>query len=146
MEMHPGLYEKILAAGHKPGNHSYSHIKGWGVRPGEYVEDVDFANQTMRSDLFRPPYGRISRRQAQVLGQRYRLVMGGIVSQDYSSLVSPQRCLENVIRHVRPGSIIVFHDSVKSYGNIRYALPLSLEYIKNMGLEFRTLEFKDKNG
>jgi Predicted xylanase/chitin deacetylase len=143
IEMYPGLFEAILAAGHKVGNHTYSHLRGWEVRLGEYVEDVDFANQTVRSDLFRPPYGRISRRQADVLRQRYKLIMGGIVSEDYSPNVSPSKCLENITRYVRAGSIVVFHDSLKSEHNTRYALPRSLKHIKEMGLEFKTLEFTD---
>lgn len=144
IEMYPHLYDMIIAAGHKVGNHSYSHVRGWAVPLNEYLEDVDFANQVVHSDLFRPPYGRITRRQAEVLRQRYTLVMGGIVSQDYSSAMHPRKCLRNVTRFVKPGSIIVFHDSQKAERNMRYAMPRSLEYIKNMGLEFKLLEFSDE--
>ena len=114
VEQHPDLYRAIADAGHKVGNHSYSHIKGWGMATGQYVADVDLANQLVESDIFRPPYGRIRRRQAEVLSERYRLVMGGIVSQDYSPSVTPQECLRNVTRYVDGGSIVVFHDSAKS--------------------------------
>lgn len=141
IEMYPHLYGMILEAGHKVGNHSYSHLKGWGVSLTEYTEDADFANQVVRSDLFRPPYGRITRRQADVLRRRYRLIMGGIVSRDYSPAVNPRKCLENVTKYVKGGSIVVFHDSRKAERNIRYALPHSLEHISKMGLEFKTLEF-----
>ena len=110
VEQHPDLYRAIADAGHKVGNHSYSHIKGWGMATGQYVADVDLANQLVESDIFRPPYGRIRRRQAEVLSERYRLVMGGIVSQDYSPSVTPQECLRNVTRYVDGGSIVVFHD------------------------------------
>lgn len=144
IEMYPHLYDMIIAAGHKVGNHSYSHVKGWAVSLNEYVDDVEFANRSVRSDLFRPPYGRITRRQAEVLGERYTLVMGGIVSQDYSSAIHPRKCLRNVTEHVEPGSIIVFHDSGKSWRNMSYAMPRSLEHIKKMGLEFKLLDFPKK--
>ncbi len=139
-EQYPDLHEKIVAAGHKIGNHSYSHQKGWGVSLERYVEDVDFANQLLRSDLFRPPYGRITKTQARVLSERYHLVMGNIVSEDYSQLVSPRQCLHNVTEHVRPGSIVVFHDSIKAYRNMRYALPRTLEYLKKNGMASAVLE------
>lgn len=142
VEMYPDLYDRIIAAGHKVGNHSYSHLKGWEVSTKQYVEDVDFANQLVRSDLFRPPYGRIKKSQAKQLAERYRLVMGGIVSQDYSPLVHPRTCLRNVTKFVRPGDIVVFHDSQKSYRNMRYAFPRALDHIRKMNLEFRVLEFE----
>ena len=145
IEMYPELYAMILGAGHKSGNHTYSHLRGWGVRLNEYIGDVEFANRTVKSDLFRPPYGRISRRQANVLGQRYKLIMGGIVSEDYSPRITPEKCLENVTKHGGPGSIVVFHDSLKSQRNTRYALPRSLKYIKEMGLEFKVLDFGEKD-
>lgn len=144
IEMYPHLYDMIIAAGHKVGNHSYSHLKGWEVSLQEYIEDVDFANQVVHSDLFRPPYGRITKRQAEVLRQRYRLIMGGIVSQDYAPLVHPKKCLKNVTKFVKPGSIIVFHDSKKSQRNMRYAMPRSLDFIRKQGWEFKLLQFDNK--
>lgn len=143
VEQHPELYRKIIEAGHKVGNHSYSHLKGWRTSTEQYVEDVELANQLVKSDLFRPPYGRIRTHQAEVLAQRYRLVMGDVVSQDYSPSISPQKCLHNVIDHVKGGSIVVFHDSLKSFENTRYALPLAIEYIREMGLEFKTIGFEE---
>lgn len=139
VEQHPDLYRAIADAGHKVGNHSYSHIKGWGMATGQYVADVDLANQLVESDIFRPPYGRIRRRQAEVLSERYRLVMGGIVSQDYSPSVTPQECLRNVTRYVDGGSIVVFHDSAKAFRNTEYALPRAIEYIAEAGFRFGTI-------
>lgn len=139
VEQHPDLYRAIADAGHKVGNHSYSHIKGWGMATGQYVADVDLANQLVESDIFRPPYGRIRRRQAEVLSERYRLVMGGIVSQDYSPSVTPRECLRNVTRYVGGGSIVVFHDSAKAFRNTEYALPRAIEYIAEAGFRFGTI-------
>lgn len=141
VEMYPDLYDKIIDAGHKVGNHSYSHQKGWGVATEKYVEDVDFGNQYLRSDLFRPPYGRIKKSQARILRERYRLIMGGVVSEDYSLLVTPYQCLTNVTDYVKAGAIVVFHDSPKAYRNMRYALPRTLAYIQKLGLRCSVIEF-----
>ncbi len=140
VEMYPHLYERILAAGHKVGNHTYSHLKGWEVSAEQYVEDIRRADSLVHSGLFRPPYGRITKEQARALRGRYRLIMGGIVSRDYSPLVSPGKCLRNVTRFVSGGSIVVFHDSLKSYRNMSYALPRTLDHIIEMGLQFKTIE------
>jgi peptidoglycan/xylan/chitin deacetylase (PgdA/CDA1 family) len=139
VEQHPETYAKILAAGHKTGNHTYSHQKGWRMSLQRYVEDVDFAAQLIHSDLFRPPYGRITPAQARVLSERYHLIMWDILSRDYSSLVSPRQCVKNVTRHVGAGSIVVFHDSWKSARRLKYALPRVLEYIYNKGLRCESI-------
>ncbi len=140
VEQHPETYARILEVGHKPGNHTYSHQKGWGMSTERYVEDVDFAAQLIRSDLFRAPYGRITPSQVRVLSERYNMVMWDILSRDYSPLVTPQQCVRNVTRHVRPGSIVVFHDSLKSGRNLRYALPRVLDHIYDKGLKCSSIE------
>ena len=92
VEMYPDLYKRILDAGHKVGNHTYSHQKGWGMSLERYTEDVDFANDLIHSELFRPPYARITPAQARFLGQRYKLVMWDIISRDYNRRL-PQHAL-----------------------------------------------------
>lgn len=136
VEMYPEVAQKILDQGSIIGNHTYSHQKGWSMSLARYVEDVDFAAQYIHSDLFRPPYGRITPSQVKVLSERYNIIMWDILSRDYSRWVSPRGCYKNVVKYVQPGSIVAFHDSWKSYRNLRYALPRILDYIYNkMGLE-----------
>lgn len=96
-----------MDAGHKVGNHTYSHQKGWGMSLERYIEDVDFANDLIHSELFRPPYARITPAQARALSQRYKLVMWDVLSRDYSRSLSPRKCLKNVTKHLEPGAIVV---------------------------------------
>jgi peptidoglycan/xylan/chitin deacetylase (PgdA/CDA1 family) len=140
VEMHPDIFNRIVAEGHTIGNHSYSHLKGWETRTGQYVQDVDLANDLLNSTLFRPPYGRIKKRQAKLLLKRYKIVMWNLLSMDYSKWVSPKRCASIVINNLRPGSIIVFHDSAKAEKNMKYGLTKLLEEAKRRGLEFAVIE------
>lgn len=141
VEQHQQTFLKILDAGHRAGNHTYSHQKGWGMTTERYVEDVDFAAQLIQSDLFRAPYGRIKPTQARVLAERYHMIMWDVLSRDYSSVVTPRQCVRNVTRHVKRGSIVVFHDSRKSETNLKYALPRVLDYIYNeKGLKCSAIE------
>ena len=137
--MYPDLYRRILDAGHRIGNHTYSHQKGWGMSLERYIEDVDFANDLVRSELFRPPYARITPAQARALGQRYKLVMWDVLSRDYNRRLSPRTCLNNVTKYLAAGSIVVFHDSEKSFRNMRYALPRTLEKIRELGLKCKSI-------
>ncbi len=140
VEMYPDLYEKILAHGHRVGNHSYSHQRGWRMSLERYVEDVDFANDTLQSTLFRPPYAMITPSQARLLSQRYKLIMWDILSRDYNRKLSPRACLRNVVPHLKGGSIVVFHDSVKSFRNMSYALPRTLAKVKELGLKCKSID------
>ncbi len=139
VEMHPDLFQKILDAGHRVGNHTYSHQKGWKMSLERYVEDVDFANDLIHSDLFRPPYAMITPSQARVLSTRYKLIMWDILSRDYNRHLRPRTCLNNVIPYLEPGSVVVFHDSEKSFRNMRYVLPRTLERCKELGLECKAI-------
>jgi peptidoglycan/xylan/chitin deacetylase (PgdA/CDA1 family) len=140
VEQHPETFAKILAAGHKPGNHTYSHQKGWGMSVERYVEDVDFAAQFIPGELFRPPYGRITPAQVHVLAERYHLIMWDVLSRDYNALITPRQCVRNVTKHVRAGSIVVFHDSLKTSRKMRYALPRVLDFIYDRGLKCAAIE------
>ena len=140
VEQHPDIYQQILDEGHAVGNHTYSHQKGWEMKTWRYIEDVDFADDLIHSNLLRPPYGRIKPVQARVLSERYNLIMWSVLSQDYSLLVSPRKCLKNVTKHVTNGSIVLFHDSNKAFRNLRYALPRVLDFLHQQGYNCSKIE------
>lgn len=140
VDLYPEIYQQILSRGHAVGNHTYSHQKGWGMGTGRYLEDVDLAGGMIRSNLFRPPYGRVTPAQIRRLSDRYHIIMWDILSRDYSQVVSPRSCVRNVTRHLRPGSIVVFHDSVKASRNMYYALPRVLEEIARRGFTTKVIE------
>lgn len=129
----PELYKQILARGHRVGNHSFSHLKGFRTKAKVYKKDADRAAELIDSKLFRPPYGRILPAHVRHLTQDYTVIMWTVLSVDYNPKVSEQQVLRNVLENVRPGSIIVFHDSLKASKNLYYALPVVLEYLKEQG-------------
>ena len=139
-EMYPDLSRRIVEAGHRIGNHTYSHQKGWGMSLERYIEDVDFANDLLHTELFRPPYARITPAQARALAKRYKLVMWDVLSRDYNRALSPRTCLRNVTRYLEGGSIVVFHDSEKSFRNMSYALRRTLQAVRDMGLKCKAID------
>ncbi len=139
-ELYPDLYQKILAAGHKIGNHTYSHQKGWVMSLERYLEDIDCADDIVHSDLFRPPYARVTPAQMRAVAKRFKIVMWSIVSRDYNRHLSPRRVLHNVLDRIEPGSIVVFHDSDKAFRNMSYALTRTLEHIKEKGWKCKIVE------
>ncbi|SCY75328.1 polysaccharide deacetylase family protein [Flavobacterium caeni] len=136
---HPAVLQKVLAAGHSIGNHTFNHLKGWETETAAYIENVrlcaeEITKHTANVSIMRPPYGKIKRKQAQILRKAgYKIIMWDIVSADFDLEVTPEQCLQNVVKNVQPGSIIVFHDSVKASKNLRYALPKTLEFLAENG-------------
>ena len=133
VDKHPEIYSQILSAGHSVGNHSYSHLKGFRSSIRRYMDDIDLAADMIDSKLFRPPYGRIFPGQVKAVMQQYDIIMWDVLSIDYNSGLSGKRVLQNVTRNVKPGSIIVFHDSDKAAENLYYALPRTLEFLQSEG-------------
>ena len=139
VEQHPDIFNQLKDQGHKIGNHSYSHISGWKSNNEFYFDDVEKCQQLVKSNLFRPPYGRITRSQANTLKSNYQLMMWNVLSGDYSNKITPEKCLANVTENTKSGSIIVFHDSVKAKKNLAYALPKSIDFLLGKGFKFDTL-------
>lgn len=140
VERNPGLYQQIIKSGHAVGNHTYSHLKGWETPDKEYFEDIELASQFIKSDLYRPPYGKITRSQLSYLKKRYRIVMWDVMSRDYNIKLSTQRILQIVNKNVSSGSIVVFHDSLKSKEKIKHNIPVILEKFSSLGFTFASLK------
>lgn len=136
---HPGIFDRILKSGHTVGNHTFNHLNGWQYNTQDYTKDVAAAAGVIKSSLFRPPYGRIKKQQADELKSQFEIVMWDVLSYDFDALVSPQKCYQNVIGNVQPGSIVVFHDSLKAFTNLKYALPEALRYLNDQGYSFKAL-------
>ena len=138
---HPGIYRQIIEEGHAVGNHSHQHLNGWKTETGVYVDDVVQAAQHISSGLYRPPYGRITRRQAAELQTKLGLnmVMWSVLSGDFDKGLSPAGCLTNSLQ-AGAGSIVVFHDSEKAFDRMRYALPLLLEHYSERGFVFHSIK------
>ena len=131
VDKHPGIYRQILEAGHSVGNHSYSHLKGFRTSIRTYRDDIELASNLIDSKLFRPPYGRIFPGQVRALMNNYRIIMWDVLSNDYDKKIPGERIVRNVISNVKPGSIIVFHDSDKASKNLYYALPRVLQHLRS---------------
>lgn len=127
------VYRQILDEGHTTGNHTYNHLNGWKTNDAEYIKNSMFAQKYIESNLFRPPYGRISRSQIQQLKPVFKIIMWDVLSGDFDIHLSPQRCLKNVLSNTVPGSVIVFHDSEKALPRLEYALPKALQFFAEKG-------------
>ncbi len=137
---HPELYEEIKRRGHSYGNHTMHHVQGMKTSTRAYLRDIEEADALIDSSLFRPPHGIMRWAQSRALRNHYNIVMYDLVTRDYDPSIRPDKILRNVMDYVRNGSIIVFHDSLRSERNLRYALPLAIKWFKKEGYEFLPID------
>jgi peptidoglycan/xylan/chitin deacetylase (PgdA/CDA1 family) len=137
---HPQIVERILSQGHQIGNHTQTHRNGWKTGYAQYLRDVITAKNHIPSTLFRPPYGQISRTQTTALKKHFKLIMWDVLSGDFDPKMSVENCIEIVCKTSRPGSIIVFHDSMKASPILLQALPVILQRLKNQGFKFSSIQ------
>ena len=138
IDKHPEIYEQVVKAGHAIGNHTYNHLKGWRCSYREYMANA--AKFPKATSLFRPPYGKATLRQRRALHHMgYRLIYWDVLTRDYDKSVSPETMLARIKRETRPGSIINFHDSLKSNERMLAVLPQAIEWLKKEGYEIALL-------
>ena len=137
---HPREFAMIKERGHRLGNHTFNHLRGFEWLTKNYLANADKANELIQTDLFRPPHGHMRWLQYEMLRRRYRIVMWDLVTRDYSKHLNGRQVFEKVKRYARNGSIITFHDSIKSKENTMYALPRSIEWLMEQGYEFKVFD------
>lgn len=140
VQKYPEVFAQLLKDGHAIGNHTFHHIKAWKMDYNSYLSEVEQCNLLVKSNLFRPPHGQINRKLVQNLSKIYRIIMWSALTGDYDKRFSGDECLANAVNNTRPGSIIVFHDSLKAKERMEYALPLYIEYCLEKGYSFGKLD------
>lgn len=144
IQKNPDVFQKVINDGHGIGNHTFNHLKGWTTDDKVYFDNIEQCKDEMVSrgvytSLFRPPYGRIKRSQANVVFPDYQIIMWDVLSGDFSLKLPPKTVLEKTLKHTEAGSIVLFHDSIKANKNMLYALPKFLEHFSEKGFRFEML-------
>ena len=140
---YPELYRRVLAEGHAVGNHTMHHLQATACGVRRYMRDVEDANCLIGSRLFRPPHGWLGVTKSALLRAKgYKIVMYDLITRDYSKRIDARRVLQNVKRYARPGSIIVFHDSLKSIDKLRLVLEPALLWLRSQGYVFGIIDDK----
>ncbi len=137
---HPEEFRMVVDRGHRLGNHTFNHLRGSEYLSRNYLDNVEKANELIRTDLFRPPHGHMRWEQYMMLCHKYRIVMWDLVTRDYSNKLNGRQVFRKVKKYVRNGSIITFHDSLKAEKNMKYALPRSIEWLLEQGYAFKVFD------
>lgn len=148
---HPEVFRKIMEGGHSFGNHTFNHLNGWETNNENYFENITECEKILsevascdsqkevKVRLFRPPYGKIKRSQIKEVNKKYEIIMWDVLTGDYDAKFPANDCLKRSIKLTKPGSIIIFHDSIKAEKNVKEVLPKYLEYFSKEGFTFSAL-------
>jgi len=150
IEEQPELFQKIIKNKHAVGNHTSNHLNGWKTTTAAYLNSIvnctktiakyKTPNSNLPSTLFRPPYGKITRAQMNAIKEQgYKVIMWDVLSADFDTTITKEKCLENVISNIQSGSIIIFHDSAKAFPNLKYTLPKVLDFIDQKKFQYATI-------
>lgn len=142
MHKYQGLFTEVINRQHTVGNHTYNHLDGWSTNNQSYTDNVNKAEKLLgvnSTKLFRPPHGRLKWSQYRKIKKSFKIVMWDVLSGDFSSSLSPEKCLTKSIRATVPGSVIVFHDSVKNFDKLQYVLPRYLKHFSALNFTFKAL-------
>lgn len=143
---YPEIFNSILQAGHRAGNHTFHHLKGSKTADETYLKNIADCAELVSSPLFRPPYGRITPAQVRALRSGAvtgmpspEIIMWDVLSGDFDTGIGPEKCLRNVVRNTEAGSIVVFHDSLKAFPRLEHVLPQALKIWREKGFTFEAL-------
>ncbi len=139
VEKYPETYAEVLHSGHKTGNHTFNHIKGFSTSTDDYFFNTEKAAEFIKSNLFRPPHGQITFKQINALKFDYKIIMWDLITHDYNKKLTPETIMKTIKHHSRNGCIVVFHDSLKAKENMLTVLPLAIEWWKSEGYTFGVL-------
>ena len=149
IQNHPEIFSRILDEKHTVGNHTQNHLNGWKSKSTNYYNNFLECEKTILNNienskitkLFRPPYGKLKRNQTKkILEKGYRIIMWTVLSADFDTTITKEKCLENVIKHTTNGTVIVFHDSVKASEKLKYVLPKILKHYTQLGYTFKAIK------
>lgn len=138
-ESFPSLYNDLLKGNHAIGNHTFSHLNGWKTKNSEYYSDIERCNNILKTNLFRPPYGKVTPLQIKNLREHFKIIMWDVLSWDFHQKISAKKCLDIIKKKTKNGSIIVFHENDKAIQNVKYCLPKVLDHYSKLGYEFKAI-------
>lgn len=137
---YPYLLQHVREADHTIGNHTYHHLKGYKTCLTSYLRDIADAHAVLQTHLFRPPHGRMTYSQKKALREAgYQIYLWDVLTHDYNPKYTPAKILRIVQHFTRNGSIIVFHDSLKSKDRMLQALPKVIEWLQAEGYSIQPL-------
>lgn len=142
---HLPLARRVIAEGHQVGNHTFNHLNGRRTSLEKYMENIFQCERAIEDHLgvktllFRPPYGRMTRQQRINVHSHYRIIMWEILSGDFVPGLHETNSLKRISKNTQNGSILLFHDQLKTARFVKRILPGYLDFLCRSGFKTEVL-------
>lgn len=118
IEKHPEIFKQLLDKGHFVGNHTFTHTMKMGFLSTEkMVEEISKCDEICQNiggvtpKTFRPPFGIINPKTKRALEITGHIVIGWNV-RSYDAIINSENIvLRRIIKRIRPGDVILLHDT-----------------------------------
>ena len=138
------LFRQVHEQGHVIGNHSYSHTPSFDMMPASrMLEDVRKTDEAIKKAIglqpkaFRPPYGVTTPAMKTVMSKGGYTAIGWNIRSLDTVARDEKQLLEKLVRLLKPGAVILLHDTQKITLSI---LPRLISAARNEGYEFVRLD------
>lgn len=140
---HHDIAQKLISKGHSLANHTFNHLNGWKTTTDDYIKDVRYCDQELdklgvSTHLFRPPYGKIRKKQVKNLIDK-KIIMWSHLAWDFDPNLNTNKSLKQ-LKKASPGSILTFHDSLAAFPNLKKILPELMMYFKDRNFQFNVIK------
>lgn len=141
----PNLVRRIVAEGHEVGNHGYTHQfitnESLTTLQSEVkrTDDAIYRASGLKPVYFRPPGGLFRVTELATLhALGHRTVLWTVDSRDWHATAADP-IVENVVEHVKPGAVVLFHDGLTPTKFTIAALPVIISTLRHQGYHFDIL-------
>lgn len=137
---YPELLERAIEEGHSIGHHGHSHLNGKDLQFDDFKNNFDQSKVLINSQLFRPPYGKLKRKQAKYASENGQIIMWSWMSYDFDLNLSVAKILELAKREIRSKDILIFHENDKTRDRIKEIIPAVIQIVREKGLSFEVIK------
>jgi peptidoglycan-N-acetylglucosamine deacetylase len=140
LEQYPHIAADIRNQGHTLANHGYKHLNGFGLSVKKFTANCERGTELSGSKLFRPAYGHIYPWQFINIRKKNRVVLWSVMSMDFDKNYTPDKCLQVTLSAIKPGAVVVMHDTEKAADRLLFLLPKLLTWLSDNNYTFKALE------
>lgn len=149
VERFPKMLNRIEGEGHAIANHTWKHPDLRTKWSSDVKDEITTTQKEIKkvvgksSDLFRPPYGEVTKADVKLLNDLgLRNILWSVDTEDYNG-PSADEIMETVRREMSPGGILLQHNFQSSSSTLDgtvEALPRIIDELREEGYEFVTVQ------
>ena len=137
IEKYPEIFKKIIEQGNEIGNHSYSHSNKIGFFSAKKMneeilrtDEIILKIGSLKTKLYRPPFGITNPNIAKAITKNNKKSIGWNIRSFDTAIHDEEKILKRILPNIKPGGIILLHDTSEKTFRVLEQILLFLEQEK----------------